>query len=174
MTLRPSRLLAAVVLLLFSAAGVQAQDQAQDQTQPAAPPPAGGPLAGVNVLQISVAPLSADSQRCGLQQDLVLESFQQPLIAEGLSVQRSAHVRIVVTATTVVYEGGTCISTIGAMATQNTRYFDRQTQVERAGQVLMWSDSGLFVTGERDHVVLTNIGFRDLARSFVRKWQLDQ
>ena len=173
MMLRPSRLLAAVFLLLFSAAGAPAQDQTQDQTQPAAAP-AGGPLAGVNVLQISVAPLSADSQRCGLQQDLILESFQQPLVAEGLAVQRSAHVRIVVTATTVVYEGATCISTIGAMATQNTRYFDRQTQAERAGQVLLWSDSGLFVTGERDHVVLTNIGFRDLARSFIRKWQLDQ
>ncbi|CAN0455661.1 unnamed protein product, partial [Ectocarpus fasciculatus] len=133
-----------------------------------------GPLAGVAVLQLVVAPLSDESARCGLQADLVKESFQQPLTTEGLGLQKSAHVRIIVKATTVIYTETTCISNIEASAVQNTRYFDRKTGAERAGQVLLWQESGLFVTGERDHVVLTNIGFRDLARSFIRKWKIDQ
>ncbi|WP_422366041.1 hypothetical protein [Pelagibius sp.] len=166
--LLPRLMTAALILTVFAATA-----QAQSDT-PAPAGPSGGPLAGVSVLQLVVAPLSADSATCGLEAGLVEESFQQPLKLENIGLQKSAHVRIIVKATSVVYQDNVCISNIEAVAVQNTRYFDRKTETERAGQVLLWSESGLFVTDQRDHVVLTNIGFRDLARSFIRKWKIDQ
>jgi hypothetical protein len=134
----------------------------------------GGPLAGINVLQMSVAPLSDQSLECGLSPGLILDSFQQPLEEKGMVVQRSAHVWIQLQATTLRYEGDVCISYIEALAVQNTRYFDRKTETDRSGRVLLWSEGGLFVSGAPNHGVTTNIGWRDLARSFIRKWELDQ
>jgi hypothetical protein len=103
-----------------------------------------------------------------------MESFQQPLAQKGITVQRAAHVWIQLQTTTVRYEGDVCISYIEARAIQNTRYFDRKTETDRSGRVLLWSDSGLFVTSLTNHGVTTNIGWRDLARSFMRKWTIDQ
>jgi len=140
-------------------------------------PPArviGGPLAGVNVLQMSVAPLSDQARACGLEPNLIMESFRQPLTEKGIVVQQSAHVWIPLQATTIRYEGDVCITDIEALAVQNTRYFDRKTESERSGRVLLWNDGGLFVTGVSNHGVTTNIGWRDLARSFIRKWEQDQ
>lgn len=134
----------------------------------------GGPLAAVDVLQMSVAPLSDQARACGLEPNLILESFKQPLGEKGIVVQQSAHVWIQLQATTLRYEGDICITDIEALAVQNTRYFDRKTETERSGRVLLWSDGGLFVTGVSNHGVTTNIGWRDLARSFIRKWEQDQ
>ena len=164
-----ARLATAACLLVLFLSPAAAQSES-----PAPAEPTGAPLAGATVMQLSVAPLSAESQRCGLQADLIRDSFQQPLAAEGIGIQASAHLRIVVKATTVVYQETVCISNIEATALQTTRYFDRKTQAERAGQVLLWSGSSLYVSGEHDHVVLTNIGYRDLARAFLRKWKSNQ
>lgn len=168
-----SRLAAAVVftVALASAAGAQTSTGTELQPQTRV---IGGPLAAVNVLQMSVAPLSDQARACGLESDLILDSFGQPLSEKGIVVQRAAHVWIQLQATTVRYEGDVCITYIEALAVQNTRYFDRKTETERSGRVLLWSDAGLFVTGAANHGVTTNIGWRDLARSFVRKWELDQ
>jgi len=134
----------------------------------------GGPLAAVNVVQMSVAPLSDQSRGCGLESSLILDSFQQPLTEQGIVIQESAHVWIQLQATTLRYEGDICITYIEARAIQNTRYFDRKTESERSGRVLLWSEGGMFVTGVSNHGVTTNIGWRDLARGFMRKWDLDQ
>ena len=168
--------LAAAVLLstaALAAAGfqtaAQAQTPAQTQTRVI-----GGPLANVNVVQMTVAPLSDQSRGCGLESDLILDSFQQPLTEKGIVIQQAAHVWIQLTAVSLRYDGDICITNIEARAVQNTRYFDRKTESERSGRVLLWSDGGLFVTGVANHGVTTNIGWRDLARSFMRKWELDQ
>jgi hypothetical protein len=163
------RLAAAVFFSMALGTAAGAQTEVQPQTRVI-----GGPLAGINVLQMTVAPLSNQSLECGLDSGLILDSFQQPLEEKGLVVQRSAHVWIQLKATTVRYEGDVCISYIEALAVQNTRYFDRKTETERSGRVLLWTDAGLFVTGGANHGVTTNIGWRDLARNFVRKWELDQ
>ena len=157
---------------LLSVAFVSAA-QGQTETQPQ-PRVIGGPLAGINVLQMSVAPLSDQARACGLESNLILDSFKQPLTEKGLVIQESAHVWLQLQATSLRYEGDVCITYIEALAVQNTRYFDRKTETERSGRVLLWSDGGLFVTGVSNHGVTTNIGWRDLARGFMRKWELDQ
>lgn len=154
---------------LAPAAAAQTQTPAQPQTRVI-----GGPLAGVNVLQMSVAPLSEHARACGLEANLILDSFKQPLTERGITVQEAAHVWVQLQTTTVRYEGDLCISYIEALAVQNTRYFDRKTETERSGRVLLWSKGGLFVTGLANHGVTTNIGWRDLAREFMRKWEMDQ
>lgn len=163
------RLAAAVIcsMVLGTAAGAQTEVQPQTRV-------IGGPLAGINVLQMTVAPLSDQSRACGLDSDLILDSFQQPLSGKGIVVQQSAHVWIQLKATTLRYEGDVCISYIEALAVQNTRYFDRKTETDRSGRVLLWTDGGLFVSGSPNHGVTTNVGWRDLARNFIRKWELDQ
>jgi hypothetical protein len=168
MKLLPS-CLAAVLLsaVLGSAAAAQTETPAQPRV-------IGGPLAGINVLQMSVAPLSDQARGCGLEANLILDSFKQPIGEKGITVQQSAHVWVQLQATTLRYEGDVCITYIEALAVQNTRYFDRKTESERSGRVLLWSDGGLFVTGVSNHGVTTNIGWRDLARNFIRKWELDQ
>ena len=160
-------------MALMSAAGAQTGTQMQTETQMPSRV-VGGPLAGVNVLQMSVAPLSDQARACGMDPNLILDSFKQPLTEKGIVVQEAAHIWIQLKATTVRYEGDICISYIEALAVQNTRYFDRKTESERSGRVLLWSDGGLFVTGQANHGVTTNIGWRDLARSFMRKWEMDQ
>lgn len=186
-----ARLAAAAILSTAVLAGVavEARAQTQPQTQPQIQPqiqpqtgtelraPArviGGPLANVNVVQMSVAPLSDQAHVCGLQDDLILDSFRQPLTEAGITILPAAHVWIQLQATTIRYEGDICISYIEARALLNTRYFDRNSETERSGRVLLWSDAGLFVTGIANHGVTTNIGWRDLARSFIRKWKMDQ
>ncbi len=178
-----ARLAAAAVLstAVLTGAAVEARAQIQPQIQPqtgtelqAPTRVIGGPLANIDVVQMSVAPLSDQAHICGLEADLILDSFRQPLREEGIVVQQAAHVWIQLQATTIRYESDICISYIEARALQNTRYFDRKTETERSGRVLLWSDAGMFVTGITNHGVTTNIGWRDLARSFMRKWKMDQ
>ncbi|HEY9550146.1 MAG TPA: hypothetical protein VIR45_11650 [Kiloniellaceae bacterium] len=164
----PSCLAAALLSLALASAAV-----AQTETSPQ-PRVIGGPLAGVDVLQMSLAPLSEQARACGLEPNLILDSFKQPLTEKNIVIQESAHVWIQLQATTLRYTGDVCITYIEALAVQNTRYFDRKTESERSGRVLLWSDGGLFVTGVSNHGVTTNIGWRDIARSFIRKWELDQ
>lgn len=161
--------LAALLLSAGVVSAAAAQTEPQPQTRVI-----GGPLAGINVLQMSVAPLSEQARACGLEPNLILDSFKQPLAEKGLVVQESAHVWLQLQATSLRYDGDLCITYIEALAVQNTRYFDRKTETERSGRVLLWSDGGLFVTGVANHGVTTNIGWRDLARGFIRKWELDQ
>lgn len=161
--------LAMIAPFLFFVTATQAQDQVQDPVGPLS-----GPLAGVEVMQLSVAPLSLESARCGLQADLMRDSFQEPLATDGIAIQKAAHVRVIMKASSVLYQETICISNIEAAVVQTTRYLDRRTQTERAGQVLLWSQSRLFVSGQPDHVVVTNIGVRELARDFLRKWRIDQ
>lgn len=172
-----TRLAAAAALsaLLISGAAAESLAQAQSGTavQPTTPR-LGGPLANVRVVQMSVAPISDQSHVCGMDNDLILDSFQQPLTQQGIVIQKAAHVWIQLQATTVRFEEDKCISYIEARAVQNARYFDRKSGAERSGRVLLWSDGGLFVTGISNHGVTTNIGWRDLARSFMRKWAQDQ
>ena len=168
-----SRLAAAVLLSTALVSGAEAQAQSGTDAQPQSRV-IGGPLANVNVVQMSVAPLSDQAKGCGLDSNLILDSFKQPLAEQGIVVQRAAHVWIQLQATTLRYEGDICISYIEARAIQNTRYFDRKTETDRSGRVLLWSDGGLFVTGAANHGVTTNIGWRDLARSYMRKWSMDQ
>lgn len=170
-----SRLTAAVLLSAALISGGESAAQTQSETGVQVPQRViGGPLANVNVVQMSVAPLSEQSLACGFDENLILESFQQPLTQNGITVQRAAHVWLQMQVTTLRYEADICISYIEARAVQNARYFDRKTQTDRSGRVLLWSDGGLFVTGVSNHGVTTNIGWRDLARSFMRKWEMDQ
>jgi hypothetical protein len=125
-------------------------------------------------VQVTVAPLSEQSRNCGMDSNLILDSFKMPLAQQGIVVQQSAHVWIQLKATTLRYDADICITHVEAVAVQNTRYFDRHTGTERSGRVLIWSDGGLFLTGTSNHGVTTNIGWSDLARSFLRKWQMDQ
>jgi hypothetical protein len=165
-------LLSCLAAVLFSAALVSAA-AAQTETQPQSRV-IGGPLAAVNVLQMSVAPLSDQARGCGLDPNLILDSFKQPLTEKGITVLEAAHVWIQLKATTLRYDSEVCITYIEAVAVQNTRYMDRKTESERSGRVLLWSDGGLFVSGVANHGVTTNIGWRDLARNFIRKWEIDQ
>lgn len=169
MTALLSRLVIAALFFSFCAATAQAQTQEQEPEAPIR-----GPLAGVQVMQLSIAPLSAESARCGVQANLIRDSFEPPLAASGIVLQKSAHFRAIAKVNTGIYEGEICISNIEVSVVQTTRYFDRKTRRERAGQVLMWSQSRLFVSGQPEHVVMINIGVRELARSFIQKWQIDQ
>lgn len=165
--------LAAALLSVALVSAPHGPAEAQSETQPQTRV-IGGPLAGIDVLQMSVAPLSDQARACGLDSNVILDSFRQPLTEKGLVIQESAHVWLQLKATSLRYEGDVCITYIEALAVQNTRYFDRKTETERSGRVLLWSDAGLFVTGVSNHAVTINIGWRDLARSFMRKWELDQ
>ena len=170
-----TRLAGAVLLSTVLVSGVPGPTLAQTATEtPSLSPAIGGPLANVTVVQMSVAPLSEQSRGCGFDSNLVLDSFQQPLTERGIVVQRAAHVWIQLQVTTLRYDSDICISYIEARAVQNSRYFDRKTNSERSGRVLLWNDGGLFVTGVTNHGVTTNIGWRDLARNFMRKWTMDQ
>jgi len=169
-----SRLAAALLIATAVYAAAPAQETVAQTTAPAPVRVIGGPLAAVNVVQMSVAPLSDASRGCGLDADMILDSFKQPLTEKGIVVQQSAHVWIQLQATTLRYADDVCVSYIEARAIQNTRYFDRKTESERSGRVLLWNDGGMFVTGLSNHGVTTNIGWRDLARSFMRKWDIDQ
>lgn len=166
MTVPLSRLLLVVLTLCVLSTASRAQTEGQ---APAVRP--AGPLAGVEVMQMSVAPLGPESQRCGLQTNLISESFQEPLTANGIVLQKAAHFRVIIKTTTGIYQSDTCITNIEASVVQTTSYFDRRSQQDRAGQVLMWSQSRLFVSGQPDHVVVVNIGTRELARSFVASWK---
>lgn len=183
----PSRLAAAVLLSAALMFGGEAEAQAQSESQAQSGSQTqgdsgmqtptrviGGPLANVQVVQMSVAPLSDPSRSCGFDSDQIMGAFQQPLAQQGIVVQRAAHVWIQMQVTTVRYEGDVCISYIEARAVQNTRYFDRKTETERSGRVLLWSQGGLFVTGATNHAATTEVGWRDLARGFMRKWEMDQ
>ena len=167
------RCLAAALLSALMVSAAPGQTEAQTETQPQ-PRVIGGPLAGIDVLQMTVAPLSDQARACGLDPDLIFDSFRQPLAEKGLVIQEAAHVWLQLKATSLRYEGDVCITYIEALALQNTRYFDRKTETERSGRVLLWNDGGLFVTAVSNHGVVTNIGWRDLARGFMRKWELDQ
>ena len=168
-----SRLAVAVLFTMALAGTAEAQTTTGTEVQPQTRV-IGGPLAGINVVQLSVAPLSDQAKGCGLDSNLILDSFNQPLLEKGIIAQEAAHIWIQLKATTLRYEGDICITYIEALALQNTRYFDRKTESERSGRVLLWSDAGMFVTGATNHGVTTNIGWRDLARSFIRKWEIDQ
>lgn len=170
-----SRFTAVAILsaVLISGAGTAVQAQTSTEAQPQTRV-IGGPLADVQVVQMSVAPLSEQARACGFDSQMILDSFRQPLSEKGIVVQEAAHVWLQLQTTTVRYEGDICISYIEARALENTRYFDRKTQTNRSGRVLLWSDGGLFVTGAVNHAATTEIGWRDLSRSFVRKWTMDQ
>ena len=160
-----------LIALIVSCFATASRAQTEGQTPAILP---AGPLAGVEVMQMSMAPLGPESQRCGLQTNLINESFQQPLTANGIVLQKAAHFRVIIKTTTGIYQSDTCITNIEATVVQTTSYFDRRTQQDRAGQVLLWSQSRLFVSGQPDHVVVVNIGTRELARSFVEKWKADR
>jgi hypothetical protein len=164
-----SRIAAFAVLSTVFISAAQAQTEVQVENRVI-----GGPLADVNVVQMTVAPLSEQSRACGMDSNLILESFKAPLSEKGIVVQQAAHVWIQLKATTLRYDADICITHVEALAVQNTRYYDRVTATERSGRVLIWSDGGLFLTGVSNHGVTTNIGWSDLARSFLRKWQMDQ
>src|SRR3546814_12299221 len=93
----PSCLAAALLSLALVSAAV-----AQTETSPQ-PRVIGGPLAGVNVLQMSLAPLSEQARGCGLEPNLILDSFKQPLAAKNIVIQESAHVWIQLQATPMRY-----------------------------------------------------------------------
>lgn len=169
MTALLSRLVLIALFFSFCAAPAEAQTQEQEPEAPF-----GGPLAGVQVMQLSIAPLSDESARCGVQANSIRTIFEQPLTASGIVMQKSAHFRAIVKVTTGIYQENICISNIEASVVQTTRYFDRKTRRERAGQVLMWSQSRLLVSGQPEHLVMTNTGARELARSFIQRWQIDQ
>jgi hypothetical protein len=164
-----SRIAAVAVLSAALLSTAQAQVTVQPENRVI-----GGPLANVDVVQMTVAPLSEQSRSCGMDSNLILESFMAPLTEAGIVVQQAAHVWIQLKATTLRYEADICITHVEALAVQNTRYYDRVTGTERSGRVLIWSDGGLFLTGTSNHGVTTNIGWSDLARSFLRKWKMDQ
>src|SRR3546814_19817008 len=113
---------------------------------------------------MSLAPLSEQARACGLEPNLILDSFKQPLTEKNIVIQESAHVWIQLQATTLRYTGDVCITYIEALAVQNTRYFDRKTASERSGRVLLWSDGGLFVPGGSNHGLTTTNGCRHIKR----------
>src|SRR3546814_6079707 len=77
----PSCLAAALLSLALASAAV-----AQTETSPQ-PRVIGGPLAGVDVLQMSLAPLSEQARACGLEPNLLLDSFKQPLTEKKIVIQ---------------------------------------------------------------------------------------
>src|SRR3546814_2028465 len=98
--------LAAVLLSVawFSAAPGQSGSQAGADTGTPAPARViGGPLAGIDVLLMTFAPLRDQARACGLDGSLLLEPFKQPLGEKGIVVQHSAHVVTQLQATTLRY-----------------------------------------------------------------------
>src|SRR3546814_12573469 len=97
--------LAAVLLSVAWASAAQGQSGSQAGADTGTPAPArviGGPLAGIDVLQMSVAPLSDQARACGLEGSLILDSFKQPLGEKGIVVQQRSEERRV---------GQGCVST---------------------------------------------------------------
>src|SRR3546814_13173450 len=122
--------LAAVLLSVAWASAAQGQSGSQAGADTGTPAPArviGGPLAGIDVLQMSVAPLSDQARACGLEGSLILDSFQQTLGAKGIVVQQAAHGWVQVQATPLRDEGEACITPHEARAVTNNRYIDRTT-----------------------------------------------
>src|SRR3546814_19195287 len=121
----PSCLAAALLSLALASAAV-----AQTETSPQ-PRVIGGPLAGVDVLQMSLAPLSEQARACGLGPNLILDSFKQPLKEQNIVLHEAAHVWPQLQATPPRSPGGACLPYTTTPAVHNTRYIDRPPENDR-------------------------------------------
>src|SRR3546814_8560436 len=77
--------LAAVLLSVAWASAAQGQSGSQAGADTGTPAPArviGGPLAGIDVLQMSVAPLSDQARACGLEGSIILDSRSEEHTSE--------------------------------------------------------------------------------------------
>src|SRR3546814_12928648 len=124
----PSCLAAALLSLALASAAV-----AQTETSPQ-PRVIGGPLAGVDVLQMSLAPLSEQARACGLEPNPIPDSFKQPPTEKNIVLQESAHVWHQLQATNLRHHGDVRLTYIQDPAVENHPHFDRQTKTEGTAQ----------------------------------------
>src|SRR3546814_20808998 len=95
--------LAAVLLSVAWASAAQGQSGSQAGADTGTPAPArviGGPLAGIDVLQMSVAPLSDQARPCGQEGSLILASLKHHLGEEGIVVHSAPHTGFTLNPTT--------------------------------------------------------------------------
>src|SRR3546814_15043996 len=123
----PSCLAAALLSLALASAAV-----AQTETSPQ-PRVIGGPLARADVLQMSLAPLSEQARACGLEPNLIPDSFKPPLTEKNIVIQEAAHVWHPLPAPTPPYTGHPSITPTDPLPPQNPPYSTPHTQPHPPG-----------------------------------------
>lgn len=129
------------------------------------------PLTNVRAVKLNVADIGPMGQDCGLTKDAIEAAFFGPLRERGIrAVQSGTAYRIFVRATTITYLQDSCVSYVDAQLLVSTRYADPANNLERAGNVQLWTQGGIHASGRNEHAATLNSAFRALGGSLGNAW----
>ncbi len=129
------------------------------------------PLTNVRAVKLNVGDIGRMGQDCGLTKDAIEAAFFGPLRERGIRAVRSATAyRIFVRATTITYLQDSCVSYVDAQLLVSTRYADPANNMERAGNVQLWTQGGIHASGRNEHAAALNSAFRALGGSLGSAW----
>ncbi len=129
------------------------------------------PLTNVRAVKLNIADIGPMGQDCGLTKDAIEAAFFGPLRERGIrAVQSATAYRIFVRATTITYLQDSCVSYVDAQLLVTTRYADPANNMERAGNVQLWTQGGIHASGRNEHAAALNSAFRALGGSLGSAW----
>ena len=129
------------------------------------------PLTNVRAVKLNVGDIGPMGQTCGLTKDAIEAAFYGPLRERGIRAVRSGTAyRIFVRATTITYLQESCVSYVDAQLLVTTRYADPANNMERAGNVQLWTQGGIHASGRNEHAATLNSAFRQLGGSLGSAW----
>ncbi len=129
------------------------------------------PLTNVRAVKLNVGDIGQMGQDCGLTKDAIEAAFFGPLRERGIRAVRSATAyRIFVRATTITYVKDSCVSYVDAQLLVSTRYADPANNMERAGNVQLWTQGGIHASGRNEHAAALNSALGELGRSLGSAW----
>jgi hypothetical protein len=129
------------------------------------------PLTNVRAVKLNVAKIGPMGQDCGLTKDAIETAFFEPLRERGIqTVQSATAYRIFVRATTITYLQESCVSYVDAQLLVTTHYADPANNLERAGNVQLWTQGGIHASGRSEHAATVNSAIRGLAMTLGSAW----
>jgi hypothetical protein len=129
------------------------------------------PLTNVRAVKLNVADIGPMGQSCGLTKEAIEAAFFGPLRERGIrAVQSGTAYRIFVRATTITYLQESCVSYVDAQLLVSTRYADPANNMERAGNVQLWTQGGIHASGRNEHAATLSSAFRALGGSLGSAW----
>ena len=129
------------------------------------------PLRDLREVKLTVANFGGSGADCGLSAEALERAFLAPLSERGLrKVASGTSYRVFLRATTVTYLVKVCVSYVDAQLLLSTRYFDPSSRQERAGQVQLWYDGGLFISDRSAHAATLRSAFGQLGRLLAERW----
>ena len=129
------------------------------------------PLTNVRAVKLNVGDIGQMGQDCGLTKDAIEAAFFAPLRQRGIRAVRSGTAyRIFVRATTITYLQESCVSYVDAQLLVSTRYADPANNMERAGNVQLWTQGGIHASGRNEHAATVNSAVGELGRNLGSAW----